>query len=100
MDSEVSNKDGDILLRDLQKHRIAFFMEGANEAYEREDYETAEELYTIAVDHIDEYRDNISDIRDRATLDEEDQRNLEQIESELTNIEQGIEEQLDSLSRK
>lgn len=97
MTPDASEDDDEYLLKDLQKYKIAAYQTWGNEAFEDGDFETAEELYKRAIDEIEVYRENISEIRDQAALDQEDRRNLEALEEELDNLEQGIEEQLDAL---
>lgn len=97
MDSGASDHDNEIRLKNHLKYRIAAYNTWGDEAFKEGDLETAEELYNKAIEEIEEYRKNISDIRDQATLDQEDRHNLEELEQNLDHLEQGIEEQLSLL---
>jgi len=94
---DASKAADDLHLKNHQKYKILFYSVSGDEAFEAGDFETAEELYRRAIEEIGVYKDNIADIMDRATLDEEDLRNLEAMEDELDDLEEGIEEQLNAL---
>lgn len=94
---DASEDSDEVYLKNHQKYRIAACNTWGDEAFEDEDFETAEELYNQALEEIEVYRENISDIREQASLDQEDRQNLAQIEQDLDNLEQGIEEQMNRL---
>lgn len=97
MEVGASDSPEEIHLNNHLKYRIAVYNTMGDEAFQEGEFETAEELYTKAIEEVEVYRENIVDIRERATLDEEDRQNLNELEQQLDNLERGIEEQLNLL---
>jgi len=95
MGSEPGNEEENLLLKTFQPYKISFYQETAAAAAEKGDYEQATELYNSALEEIEEYRDNISEIRNRASLSEEDREHLTEMEDDLDQLEQGVQDQLE-----
>jgi len=95
MGSDSGGIEDEVVLENLQLYKIAFYQETAATAAENGNYERAVELYRDALTEIEEYRNNLSDIRKRATLSDEDREHLAEMENDLDELEEGVQEQLD-----
>jgi len=97
MGPKAGDDEDDLLLKTFQSYKISFYQETAAAAAEKGDYGRATEMYHSALEEIEEYRDNISEIRSRASLSEEDRKHLAEMEDDLDAIEQGVQEQLETV---
>jgi DNA-binding transcriptional regulator GbsR (MarR family) len=88
-----------ITLDNYRKYRIAAYQTWADDAFEGERFEVAGQLYNRALDEIDAYRENITEIREEAELDEQDRETLQEMEEEITDLERGIEDRLEEIEQ-
>lgn len=97
MDSNTPEVSEGITLDNHRKYRIAAYQTWADEAFEDDRFEVATPLYVRALEEIYAYRENITDIRNQAELDDQDRKNLQEIEEGLNDLERGIQDRLEEI---
>lgn len=99
MEQGLKDSDGDLVLETFRPYKISLYQESAIEAQENGELDQARELYQNALDEIDEYRDNITEIKEEATLSDEDRRHLANMESDLDQLESSLRQQLEMIRK-
>lgn len=99
MEQGLKDSDDDLVLETFRPYKISLYQESAIEARENGELDQARELYQNALDEVDKYRDNITEIREEATLSDEDRLYLADMESDLDQLESSLRQQLETIGK-
>jgi len=97
MDRGLRGTDDDLYLDSFEPIEIDLHQKAAIEAQENGNIQRAREHYTTALDEIEEYREQVTYVKEKAELDQEDNEILEEIIEDLDELEQGVQSQLDRI---
>lgn len=97
MEEGLKDSDDELVLETFRPYKISFYQETANEAREGGNLERAREFYQMALEEIEEYRANIEEVREEATLSEEERQHLADMERDLDQLEVSLTRQLETV---